>query len=250
MKIIYKFSAVFFMSSVAYGLISYNFFENKEVLKVLYDPTPKSFSKDELAEKYVEKLFKEEGSSVQKKEDIELAIDYLRSKLKKHEENIIAEKKIDNKNAYETASNKLDNVLKNSINTKQTYVDGTVSKERIIRNEEKLAKHNDLKKTTINMKIENANLGKNNIYEFSKNEKKIDQKVINSKSQKQGKESDVVLISGSPNKNQEKDRNFNKYYEANTKIDLASNEKNKFKEKVQQIEMVRLERNKKLSEEF
>lgn len=74
MKSIYKFSALFFISTIAYGLVTHSFLDNKVGSKILYDPQPKLLEKDELAEKYLEKLFKEEGNSIQKKKTLNLEL--------------------------------------------------------------------------------------------------------------------------------------------------------------------------------
>lgn len=250
MKSIYKFSALFFISTIAYGLVTHSFLDNKTGSKILYDPKPKLVEKDELAEKYLEKLFKEDANSIQKKEDIELGIDFLKSKLKKHEEVIIAQNKIDNnKSAYEIALTKLDGIFKNFEDTKQANIDELKSQKIIVKKDEKLISKNEIKKPLNAKKIETVNSSKIKVYEYSNKEKKIDEKNINSQSKNQTKD----LVAAPIREKQsslEKNKNLNKYYESSNRIEVVSYEKNKFKEKVQQIEMTRLERNKKLSEEF
>jgi hypothetical protein len=259
MKSIYKFSALFFISTIAYGLITHSFLDNKIGSKILYDPKPKLLEKDELAEKYLEKLFKEEGNSIQKKEDIELGIDFLKSKLKKHEEVIAAQKKIDNnKSTYEIALVKLDGIIKNFEDTKQANVDELKRQKITVKKYEKLLAKNETKKPLNTKKIETVNSSKIKVYEYSNNEKKIDnnKKKIDQRNpyyQSKNQTKDLAAVPISEKQNQsslEKNKTLNKYYETNSKIEVASYEKNKFKEKVQQIEITRLERNKKLSEEF
>jgi hypothetical protein len=252
MKSIYKFSALFFISTIAYGLVTHSFLDNKIGSKILYDPKPKLLEKDELAEKYLEKLFKEEGNSIQKKEDIELGIDFLKSKLKKHEEVITAQKKIDNnKSTYEIALVKLDAIIKNFEDTKQANVDELKRQKITVKKDEKLLAKNETKKPLNTKKIETINSSKIKVYEYSNNEKKIDQRNPYYQSKNQTKDLAVLPVSEKQNQSSlEKNKSLNKYYETSSKIEVASYEKNKFKEKVQQIEMTRLERNKKLSEEF
>jgi len=252
MKSIYKFSALFFISTIAYGLVTHSFLDNKVGSKILYDPQPKLLEKDELAEKYLEKLFKEEGNSIQKKEDIELGIDFLKSKLKKHEEVITAQNNIDNnKSTYEIALAKLDGIIKNFENTKQVNVDELKRQKITVKKDEKLLAKNETKKLLNAKKIETVNSSKIKVYEYSNKEKNIGQRNLYSQSKNQTKDLAAVPVREKQNQSSlEKNKNLNKYYETSNKIEVASYEKNKFKEKVQQIEMTRLERNKKLSEEF
>ena len=243
MKSIHKFSALFFVSTIVCGFVTHNFIDNKEGSRVLFDPEAKLVKKDELANKFIEKIFKDSGTEVQKKEDIELGIDFLKSKLKKQDEITINQKKVDN-NVYEVVISKLDNLLKNN--------------EEI----------NEAKKPTITKKTETVNSSKGKIYEYSNNDTKVNIANYDSKSKNQNKKSVIESTYDSKLKNQNKNlviastiknqgnistiknKNLNEYYEANKKIEVASYDKNKFNEKVQQIEMTRLERNKKLNEEF
>jgi len=251
MKSIYKFSALFFISTITYGLVTHSFLDNKAGSKILYDPQPKLLEKDELAQKYLEKLFKEEGNSIQKKEDIELGIDFLKSKLKKHEEIFTAQNKIDNKSTYEIALAKLDGIIKNFENTKQVNVDELKRQKITVKKDEKLLAKNETKKTLNAKKIETVNSSKIKVYEYSNKEKNIGQRNLYSQSKNQTKDLAAVPVREKQNQSSlEKNKNLNKYYETSNKIEVASYEKDKFKEKVQQIEMTRLERNKKLSEEF
>jgi hypothetical protein len=225
--------------------------DNKAGSKILYDPQPKLLEKDELAQKYLEKLFKEEENSIQKKEDIELGIDFLKSKLKKHEEIITAQNKIDNKSTYEIALAKLDGIIKNFENTKQVNVDEIKRQKITVKKDEKLLAKNETKKTLNAKKIETVNSTKIKVYEYSNKEKNIGQRNFYSQSKNQTKDLAAVPVREKQNQSSlEKNKNLNKYYETSNKIEVASYEKDKFKEKVQQIEMTRLERNKKLSEEF
>ena len=250
MKSIYKFSALFFVSTIVYGFVTHNFIDNREESRVLFDPEAKLVKKDELADKFLEKIFKDSGTEAQKKEDIELGIDFLKSKLKKQDEITIAQKKVDN-NVYEVVISKLDNLLKNNEEINQNNVAEQSKPKIIVKKEGKLSFINEAKKPTITKKTETVNSSKGKIYEYSNNDRKVNIANYDSKSKNQNKN----LVIASTIKNQGnistvKNKNLNEYYEANKKIEVASYDKNKFNEKVQQIEMTRLERNKKLNDEF
>ena len=250
MKSIYKFSALFFVSTIVYGFVTHNFIDNREESRVLFDPEAKLVKKDELADKFLEKIFKDSGTEAQKKEDIELGIDFLKSKLKKQDEITIAQKKVDN-NVYEVVISKLDNLLKNNEEINQNNVAEQSKPKIIVKKEGKLSFINEAKKPKITKKTETVNTSKGKIYEYSNNDRKVNIANYDSKSKNQNKKSVVV----STTKNQGnistiKNKNLNEYYEANKKIEVASYDKNKFNEKVQQIEMTLLERNKKLNDEF
>ena len=250
MKSIHKFSALFFVSTIVYGFVTHNFIDNREESRVLFDPEAKLVKKDELADKFLEKIFKDSGTEAQKKEDIELGIDFLKSKLKKQDEITIAQKKVDN-NVYEVVISKLDNLFKNNEEINQNNVAEQSKPKIIVKKEGKLSFINEAKKPTITKKTETVNSSKGKIYEYSNNDRKVNIENYDSKPKNQNKNSVVV----STTKNQGnistiKNKNLNEYYEANKKIEVASYDKNKFNEKVQQIEMTRLERNKKLNDEF
>jgi len=250
MKSIYKFSALFFVSTIVYGFVTHNFIDNREESRVLFDPEAKLVKKDELADKFLEKIFKDSGTEAQKKEDIELGIDFLKSKLKKQDEITIAQKKVDN-NVYEVVISKLDNLLKNNEEINQNNVVDQSKPKIIVKKEGKLSFINEAKKPTNTKKIETVNSSKGKIYEYSNNDRKVNIANYDSKPKNQNKN----LVIASTTKNQGnistvKNKNLNEYYEANKKIEVASYDKNKFNEKVQQIEMTRLERNKKLNDEF
>ena len=250
MKSIYKFSALFFVSTIVYGFVTHNFIDNREESRVLFDPEAKLVKKDELADKFLEKIFKDSGTEAQKKEDIELGIDFLKSKLKKQDEITIAQKKVDN-NVYEVVISKLDNLLKNNEEINQNNVAEQSKPKIIVKKEGKLSFINEAKKPTITKKTETVNSSKGKIYEYSNNDRKVNIANYDSKLKNQNKN----LVIASTIKNQSnistiKNKNLNEYYEANKKIEVAPYDKNKFNEKVQQIEMTRLERNKKLNEEF
>ena len=250
MKSIYKFSALFFVSTIVYGFVTHNFIDNREESRVLFGPEAKLVKKDELADKFLEKIFKDSGTEAQKKEDIELGIDFLKSKLKKQDEITIAQKKVDN-NVYEVVISKLDNLLKNNEEINQNNVAEQSKPKIIVKKEGKLSFINEAKKPTITKKTETVNSSKGKIYEYSNNDTKVNIANYDSKSKNQNKN----LVIASTIKNQGnistvKNKNLNEYYEANKKIEVASYDKNKFNEKVQQIEMTRLERNKKLNDEF
>ena len=250
MKSIHKFSALFFVSTIVYGFVTHNFIDNKEGSRVLFDPEAKLVKKDELADKFIEKIFKDSGTEVQKKEDIELGIDFLKSKLKKQDEIIIAQKKVDN-NVYEVVVSKLDNLFKNNEEINQINVVEQSKPKVIVKKEVKLPFINEAKKPGNTKKNEIVKSSKGKIYEYSNNDRKVNIENYDSKPKNQNKNTVVV----STTKNQGnistiKNKNLNEYYEANKKIEVASYDKNKFNEKVQQIEMTRLERNKKLNDEF
>ena len=250
MKSFYKFSALFFVSTIVYGFVTHNFIDNREESRVLFDPKAKLVKKDELADKFLEKIFKDSGTEAQKKEDIELGIDFLKSKLKKQDEITFTQKKVDN-NVYEVVISKLDNLLKNNEEINQNNVAEQSKPKIIVKKEGKLSFINEAKKPTITKKTETVNSSKGKIYEYSNNDRKVNIANYDSKSKNQNKN----LVIASTIKNQGnistvKNKNLNEYYEANKKIEVASYDKNKFNEKVQQIEMTRLERNKKLNDEF
>ena len=250
MKSIHKFSALFFVSTIVYGFVTHNFIDNKEGSRVLFDPEAKLVKKDELADKFIEKIFKDSGTEVQKKEDIELGIDFLKSKLKKQDEIIISQKKVDN-NVYEAVVSKLDNLFKNNEEINQINVVEQSKPKVIVKKEVKLPFINEAKKPGNTKKTEIVKSSKGKIYEYSNNDRKVNIENYDSKPKNQNKNSVVV----STTKNQGnistiKNKNLNEYYQANKKIEVASYDKNKFNEKVQQIEMTRLERNKKLNDEF
>jgi hypothetical protein len=250
MKSIYKFSALFFVSTIVYGFVTHNFIDNREESRVLFDPEAKLVKKDELADKFLEKIFKDSGTEAQKKEDIELGIDFLKSKLKKQDEITIAQKKVDN-NVYEVVISKLDNLLKNNEEINQNNVVEQSKPKIIVKKEGKLSFINEAKKPTNTKKIETVNSSKGKIYEYSNNDRKVNIANYDSKPKNQNK--NQVIASTTKNQGNistVKNKNLNEYYEANKKIEVASYDKNKFNEKVQQIEMTRLERNKKLNDEF
>jgi len=250
MKSIYKFSTLFFVSTIVYGFVTHNFIDNREESRVLFDPEAKLVKKDELADKFLEKIFKDSGTEAQKKEDIELGIDFLKSKLKKQDEITIAQKKVDN-NVYEVVISKLDNLLKNNEEINQNNVVDQSKPKIIVKKEGKLSFINEAKKPTNTKKIETVNSSKGKIYEYSNNDRKVNIANYDSKPKNQNK--NQVIASTTKNQGNistVKNKNLNEYYEANKKIEVASYDKNKFNEKVQQIEMTRLERNKKLNDEF
>jgi len=250
MKSIYKFSALFFVSTIVYGFVTHNFIDNREESRVLFDPEAKLVKKDELADKFLEKIFKDSGTEAQKKEDIELGIDFLKSKLKKLDEITIAQKKVDN-NVYEVVISKLDNLLKNNEEINQNNVVEQSKPKIIVKKEGKVSFINEAKKPTNTKKIETVNSSKGKIYEYSNNDRKVNIANYDSKPKNQNK--NQVIASTTKNQGNistVKNKNLNEYYEANKKIEVASYDKNKFNEKVQQIEMTRLERNKKLNDEF
>jgi len=250
MKSIYKFSALFFVSTIVYGFVTHNFIDNREESRVLFDPEAKLVKKDELADKFLEKIFKDSGTEAQKKEDIELGIDFLKSKLKKQDEITIAQKKVDN-NVYEVVISKLDNLLKNNEEINQNNVVEQSKPKIIVKKEGKVSFINEAKKPTNTKKIETVNSSKGKIYEYSNNDRKVN--IVNYDSKPKNQNKNQVIASTTKNQGNistVKNKNLNEYYEANKKIEVASYDKNKFNEKVQQIEMTRLERNKKLNDEF
>ena len=255
MKSIYKFSALFFVSTIVYGFVTHNFIDNREESRVLFGPEAKLVKKDELADKFLEKIFKDSGTEAQKKEDIELGIDFLKSKLKKQDEITIAQKKVDN-NVYEVVISKLDNLFKNNEEINQNNVVEQSKPKIIVKKEGKLSFINEAKKPGNTKKTEIVNDRKVNIANYDSKSKNQNKKsVIESTYDSKLKNQNKNLVIASTTKNQGnistvKNKNLNEYYEANKKIEVASYDKNKFNEKVQQIEMTRLERNKKLNDEF
>jgi hypothetical protein len=255
MKIIYKLSALFFVPAIAYGLISHNFLDNKSKSKLLYDPNPKLVEKDELADKYLEKIFKDDGDSAQKKEDIELGINYLLSKLKKQEEKMLAQKKA-KENVQDVALlTPKNNDFKSSEDKKKEIEPIKAEKQAVvIKNDQKATIKKSENSSTDNKKLVTLNSDKTKVYEFSKNEK-VNQTKAKSQPQPQSEQKSKNLISNliadKQNKTStDKVENYNRFYDNNTKTDVVAYEKAKFKDMVQKIEASRSERNKKLSEEF
>lgn len=256
MKIIYKLSALFFVSTITYGLISHNFLDNKSKSKLLYDPNPKLVEKDELADKYLEKLFKEEGDSAQKKEDIELGIDYLLSKLKKQEEKMLAQKKA-KENVQDVALlTPKNNDFKSSEDKKKVNDPIKIEKQaEVMKNDQKALVKKSENSSTDNKKLVTINSDKTKVYEFSKNEKKVSQTIAKSQPQPQSEQKSKNLTSNliadkSNKTSTDKGGNYNRFYDNNTKTEVVAYEKAKFKDMVQKIEASRFERNKKLNEEF
>jgi hypothetical protein len=163
-------------------------------------------------------------------------------------------------------------LFKNNEEVNQNNVVEQSKPKIIVKKEAKLPFINEVKKPANTKKNETVNSSKGKIYEYSNNDRKNDRKVnienYVSKPKNQNKNSVIVsnydyklknqnknLVIASTTKNQGnistiKNKNLNEYYEANKKIEVASYDQNKFNEKVQQIEMTRLERNKKLNDEF
>lgn len=253
MKIVYKLSVLFFVSTITYGLVSHNFFDNKSKSKILFDPNPKLVEKDELADKYLEKLFKEEGDSVQKKEDIQLGIDYLLSKLKKQEEIMLAQKKV-KENVQEVASLTPKNTDIKSTEEKNKVTEPMKVEKQVVvsKNDQKAPLKQVANSPADNKKPVSINSEKTKVYEFSKNEKKVNQTIAKSQSQSEQKNKYLTTaITEKQNKTSiDKDINYSRFYETNTRTEVAAFEKAKFKDMVQKIEISRSERNKKLNEEF
>jgi hypothetical protein len=255
MKIIYKLSVLFFVSTIAYGLISHNFLDNKSKSKLLYDPNPKFIDKEELADKYLERIFKDDGDSAQKKEDIELGIDYLLSKLKKQEEKMLAQKEA-KENVQDVALlTPKNNDFKSSEDKKKVSEPIKVEKQAVvIKNDQKTIIKKSENSSTDNKKLVTINSDKNKVYEFSKNEK-VNQTKAKSQpqpeSEQKSKNFTSNLIADKLNKTStDKSGNYNRFYDNYAKIDVVAHEKAKFKDMVQKIEASRSERNKKLNEEF
>jgi len=253
MKIAYKLCALFFVSTITYGLVSHNFFDNKSKSKILFDPNPKLVEKDELADKFLEKLFKEEGDSVQKKEDIQLGIDYLLSKLKKQEEIMLAQKK-GKENVKEVASlTPKNNTIKTTEEKNKVTEPMKVEKQVVVsKNDQKAPFKQVVNSPADNKKLVSINSEKTKVYEFSKNEKKVNQTTAKSQFQSEQKNKSLITeINEKQNKtSSDKDRNYSRFYETNTRTEVAAYEKAKFNDMAQKIEILRSERNRKLNEEF
>lgn len=170
--------------------------------------------------------------------------------MKKQNEITIAQKKVDNI-VYEVVISKLDNLFKNNEEINQNNPVEQSKTKIIVKKEVKLPFINEVKKPTNTKKTETVNSSKGKIYEYSNNDRKVNIANYDSKPKNQNK--NLVIASTTKNHGNistVKNKNLNEYYEANKKIEVASYDKNKFNEKVQQIEMTRLERNKKLNDEF
>jgi len=253
MKIVYKLGALFFVSSVTYGLVSHNFFDNKSKSKILFDPDPKLVAKDELADKYLEKLFKEDGDSVQKKEDIQLGIDYLLSKLKKQDEIMLAQKKGKEKVQEVASLTPKHNDIKSTKEKNKVTEPMKLEKQIVVsKNDQKTPLKQVVNSPADNKKPVSTNSEKTKVYEFSKNEKKVNQTIVQSQSHTEQKNKYLITaINEKQNKTStDKDKNYSRFYETNTRTEVAAYEKTKFNDMAQKIEILRSERNKKLNEEF
>jgi len=253
MKIVLKLGILFFVSYIIYGLVSHHFFDNKSKSKILFDPNPKLVEKDELADKFLEKLFKEDGDSVQKKEDIQLGIDYLLSKLKKQDEIMLTQKK-DKENVKEVVSlTPKNNTIKTTEDKNKVTEPMKVEKQVVVsKNDQKTPVKQVVNSLADNKKPVSINSEKNKVYEFSINEKKVNQIITQSKFQSEQKNKYLITaMNEKQNKTStDKDKNYSRFYETNTRTEVTAYEKTKFNDMTQKIETSRAERNKKLNEEF
>jgi hypothetical protein len=217
MNNIYKFAVGFFTLSITYGLASHLFLDNQKSARVLFEEKANLVKKDELAKKYVENLFNKIDNNKEKKEELEIGINYLKSKLQAHENNMLVEKKIENNLINEA---KLKDTIKN-LTTKEEIIKKTSNK--IVDNK---------------IIIKNQTEEKIKVTTKSKEDTKSENLIV--------KDLNIKIVSSkTSNLNQ-----YSKFYEVNSTKNDYKPDNQKFAEKYQQIQVARLERVKKLNEDF
>jgi len=223
-----KFFYFFFSISILYGLTSHFLVENKKVVSFL-DKNPKVISNEQLAKDYLDNLFSKISSNKEKKEDIELGINFLKSRLQIYDKNNSAEKKQnfpDNKEIIQPL--KSQTTEKTIISTKSL---SEPSNKKFSTHTKSLNKKSEI--SELYVKKENV---KNSNKEVLKTSKKDLIEVTNKKNYQQ-------LIS--QNSQQTKYTDFYKNFETN----FVSDDKI-IKDKFTKIQLVQSERIKKLNEEF
>jgi hypothetical protein len=244
MNNIYKFAVGFFTLSITYGLASHLFLDNQKSARVLFEEKANLVKKDELAKKYVENLFNKIDNNKEKKEELEIGINYLKSKLQAHENNMLVEKKIENNLINEA---KLKDTIKN-LTTKEEIIKKTSNKivdnKIIIKNqtEEKIKVTTKSKEDVVTTNLGNKDTVSNAQSKISiskiKEPTKSENLIV--------KDSNIKIVSSkTSNLNQ-----YNKFYEVNSTKNDYKPDNQKFAEKYQQIQVARLERVKKLNEDF
>jgi hypothetical protein len=245
MNNIYKFVTGFFTLSIIYGLSSHFFLDNQKGARVLFEEKANLVKKDELAKKYVENLFDKIDNNKEKKEELEIGINYLKSKLQAHENSILAEKKMDNNLINEAT--KPNDTIKSSItgdeiskNTSNEIVDNKIVAKNPVKEKIKVAKKpeevvviNKLNNKDVVSKVQ-SKITMSKTKEPIKSEKLIakdpNTKIVSSKTSSPG--------------------SYSKFYEIDSTKNIYKSDNQKFAEKYQQIQVVRLERVKKLNEDF
>jgi hypothetical protein len=228
MKKIIKFFYFFFSISILYGLTSHFLAENKKVVSFL-DKNPKVISNDQLAKDYLDNLFKEISSNKEKKEDIELGINFLKSRLQMYDINDTVKKEQnfpDNKEIIQPPKSQITD--KTVISTKSL---SESTNKKFSTHAKSLNKKSE--KSELYVKKDNV---KNSDKEGLKKSKKDLNEVTDKKNYQQ-------LIT--QNSQQTKYKDFYKNFETSS----VSNDKI-IKDKFAKIQLVQSERIKKLNEEF
>jgi len=244
MNNIYKFAFCFFALSFTYGLSSHFFLDNQKSARVLFEDKAILVKKNELAKKYVENLFNKISNNEEKKEELEIGINYLKSKLQTHENNILAEKKIENNFITEAKiKDRTKNATSKDVDIKKTSIK-IIDYEIIAKNqiEEKIKNTKKPKETVLSANFDNKVLLSNVQSKISTSKTKELSKSLNLSV----KGSNAQIVSG-------KNLNLNdysKFYEVNSTKNFYKPDNQKFAEKYQQIQVARLERVKKLNEDF
>ncbi|MFZ9715698.1 MAG: hypothetical protein ACO3CE_05385 [Pelagibacteraceae bacterium] len=244
MNNIYKFAVGFFTLSITYGLASHLFLDTQKGARVLFEEKANLMKKDELAKKYIENLFNKIDNNKEKKEDLEIGINYLKSKLQAHENNSLTEKKIENNLINEAK-------LKNSIKNFAAKEDVIKKPSDEVLNNKIIAKNYIVEKTknTIKSKEADASTNLNNKILVSKVQSKISTsktKEFNKSENLIVKDSNTKIVSA---KNSSRN-DYSKFYEIDSSKNIYRSDNQKFTDKYQQIQVARLERVKKLNEDF
>jgi hypothetical protein len=244
MNNIYKFAFCFFVLSFTYGLLSHFFLDNQKSARVVFEDKAILVKKNELAQKYVENLFNKIGNNEEKKEELEIGINYLKSKLQTHENNILAEKKIENNLMTEA---KIKDSTKN-VTTKDVDIKKTSNK---------IVDYEIITKNQIEEKIKNTKKPKETVLSANMDNKvlvsKVQSKISPSKTKELTKSLNLSVKGSNAKIVYDKNSNLNQYskfYEANSTKNDYKPDNQKFAEKYQQIQVARLERVKKLNEDF
>lgn len=228
MKKIIKFFYFFFSISILYGLMSHFLAENKKVVSFL-DKNPKVISNDQLAREYLDNLFKEISSNKEKKEDIELGINFLKSRLKMYDINDTVKKEQnfpDNKEIIQLPKSQTTDKTVISIKNLSEFTN------------KKFTDHGK----SLNKKSEISELyvKKDNVKNSNKEGLKTSKKDLNEVTDKKNYQQLITQ-----NSQQTKYKDFYKNFETSSVSDDKI-----IKDKFAKIQLVQSERIKKLNEEF
>lgn len=228
MKKIIKFFYFFFSISILYGLMSHFLAENKKVVSFL-DKNPKVISNDQLAKEYLDNLFKEISSNKEKKEDIELGINFLKSRLKMYDINDTVKKEQnfpDNKEIIQPPKSQTTDKTVISIKNLSEFTN------------KKFSDHSK----SLNKKSEISELyvKKDNVKNSNKEGLKTSKKDLNEVTDKKNYQQLITQ-----NSQQTKYKDFYKNFETSSVSDDKI-----IKDKFAKIQLVQSERIKKLNEEF